>query len=96
MSPEQSEYSRQLYKELLRRGYDQEFCRLIAKELHTDFTAKRMLGYLRQFPTVPMAELVDEMLAIEADRDSWINKKMSEHAQQSINDFLMNGLGGDD
>lgn len=87
-----SEYSVQLYRELVRRGYDEEFCRLISRELHTDFTAKRMLGYLRQFPTLPMAEIVDEMLAIETDRDAWIRKKEAEHAQQTINEMMLHGL----
>lgn len=89
-----SEYSKELYLELQRRGYDEKFCRLISRELHTDFTARRMLGYLRQFPSLPMEEVVDEMLAIEADRDAWIKKKQSEHAQQSINEFMM--FGADD
>lgn len=84
-----NEYSRELYNELLHRGYEEEFCRLIAGELHTEFTTRRMIGYLRQFPTLPMAEIVDEMLAIEADRDAWIQKKQSEEAQQVINEFYM-------
>lgn len=87
-----SEYSKELYKELLRRGYDPEFCKLISREMHTDFTAKRMLGYLRQFPTLPMEEIVDEMLAIESDRDAWIQKKQSEQAQQTINEIMMSGF----
>lgn len=91
-----NEYSEELYNELVRRGYEERFCRLIAHEMHTEFTSRRMLGYLRQFPTLPMAEIVDEMLAIEADRDAWIQKKESEHAQQSINEFMMYGLTDDD
>lgn len=81
----QSESSKKLYKELLRRGYDEELCRLISAELNTDFTAGRMLGYLRQFQDLPAEEIVDEMLAIEADRDAWVQKKQAEHAQQVIN-----------
>lgn len=82
-------YGEKLYRELLSRGYDEKFCRLISQELRTDFTAKRMLGYLRQFPSLPPEEIVDEMLAIEADRDAWIKKKQSEQAQQSINEFML-------
>lgn len=86
-----NDFSKELYDVLLKRGYEEEFCRLIATELHTEFTVRRMIGYLRQFPTLPMAEIVDEMLAIEADRDAWIQKKQSEEAQQAINEYYMQG-----
>lgn len=90
------EYSRLLYEELVKRGYQEDFCKAIAKELYSDFTAKRMLGYLRQYPTLPMTEVVDEMLAILSDRDEWIERKESEKAQQSINEWYHRQPDGDE
>ena len=42
-----SERTDELYKVLLDRGYPKEFCAEIAyKNMNTDYTATRMLGYL--------------------------------------------------
>lgn len=88
-----SEYSTKLYQELKRRGYREELCTAISYEMNTDYVAKRMLGYLAQFPKLPQEEIIDEMLAILSDRETYVQKKLSEEAQASINEFLMYGLG---
>lgn len=42
-----SERTNELYKVLLDRGYPKEFCSEIAfKNMNTDYTTTRMLGYL--------------------------------------------------
>ncbi len=41
-----SPMSMELYKILLDKGYSEAFSDLITKNLNTDFTAARMLGYL--------------------------------------------------
>ena len=41
-----SEKSIELYYMLLKRGYPEEFCDQITKNLNTDWTAQRMIGYL--------------------------------------------------
>ena len=56
--------SMELYNTLLNRGFPQEFCEQISLNLNTDWTAQRMLGYLSHYRKLPMAEIVDEMLAI--------------------------------
>jgi hypothetical protein len=53
---------------MLRRGYREEFCDIVTKNLNTDFTAKRMIGYLSHYQHPPLEEIVDEMLAILNDR----------------------------
>ena len=35
------------YDLMLSRGYPEEFCDAVTRNLNTDFTAKRMLGYFR-------------------------------------------------
>lgn len=84
---ERTELSMQLYRILLERGYPEEFCDLITKNLNTDFTAKRMLGYLSHYSNLPVVEIVDEMLAILSDRNAIMRKKELEHAQAKINEL---------
>lgn len=88
-----SERTDELYKVLLDRGYPKEFCAEIAyKNMNTDYTATRMLGYLYRVSDPQIEDLVDEMLAILSDRDAIIQKKEMEHAQAVINEIYRNGL----
>ena len=88
-----SERTNELYKVLLDRGYPKEFCAEIAfKNMNTDYTATRMLGYLYRVSDPRIEDLVDEMLAILSDRDALIQKKEMEHAQAVINEIYRNGL----
>lgn len=88
-----SERANELYKVLLDRGYPKEFCAEIAyKNMNTDYTAARMLGYLYRINDPRIEDLVDEMLAILSDRDAVIQKKEMEHAQAVINEIYRNGL----
>lgn len=83
----------QSLKVLLDRGYPKEFCAEIAyKNMNTDYTATRMLGYLYRVSDPRIEDLVDEMLAILSDRDAIIQKKEMEHAQAVINEIYRNGL----
>lgn len=88
-----SERTNELYKVLLDRGYPKEFCAEIAfKNMNTDYTATRMLGYLYRVSDPRIEDLVDEMLAILSDRDAIIQKKEMEHAQAVINEIYRNGM----
>ena len=88
-----SEQTKQLYKVLLSKGYHKELCAEIAyKNMNTDYTATRMLGYLYRVTNPRIEDLVDEMLAILSDREAIIQKKELEHAQAVINDMYKNGL----
>ena len=88
-----SEQTKQLYKVLLSKGYPKVLCAEIAyKNMNTDYTATRMLGYLYRVTNPRIEDLVDEMLAILSDREAIIQKKELEHAQAVINDMYKNGL----
>ena len=88
-----SERTNELYKVLLDRGYPKEFCAEIAyRNMNTDYTATRMLGYLYRVSDPRIEDVVDEMLAILSDRDAIIQKKEMEHAQAVINEIYRNGL----
>lgn len=88
-----SERTDELYKVLLSKGYPKELCTEIAyKNMNTDYTATRMLGYLYRYSNPKIEDLIDEMLAILSDRNEIIQKKEMEHAQAIINEIYRNGL----
>ena len=70
-----SPQSMQLYKMLLSRGYPESFCDLVTKNLNTDFTATRMMGYLYRYSNPRLEDVADEMLAILDDRNRIMEKK---------------------
>lgn len=69
---------------MLRKGYPDEFSRLICAEMNTDFTAGRMISYISGGKH-RLEDVADEMVAIKDFRDRLVNKHISEHAQASIN-----------
>lgn len=88
-----SERTDELYKILLSKGYPKELCAEIAyKNMNTDYTATRMLGYLYRISNPRIEDLIDEMLAILSDRNAILQKKELEQAQSVINDVYQNGL----
>ena len=88
-----SECTDELYQVLLDRGYPKKFCAEVAyRNMNTDYTATRMLGYLYRVSEPRIEDLVDEMLAILSDRDAIIRKKEMEHAQAVMNEMYRNGL----
>ncbi|MBR2409431.1 MAG: hypothetical protein IKB07_10830 [Lachnospiraceae bacterium] len=91
-----TELSMQLYHMLLERGYQEELCDVITRNLNTDFTAARMIGYLCQYSHLKEGEVVDEMLAILSDRNELIKKKETEQAQAKINEMYEYGLGDEE
>ena len=53
-----TERTDELYKVLLTKGYPKELCAEIAyKNLNTDYTATRMLGYLYRYTAVSYTHL---------------------------------------
>ena len=76
----------ELYNLMVRCGYQEEFAALIAKELSTEYTADRMMRYIRRGPH-SLEEVADEMLAILSDRERFKAKHEAEYAQQKINEL---------
>ena len=88
-----TERTDELYKVLLTKGYPKELCAEIAyKNLNTDYTATRMLGYLYRYTEPRMEEVIDEMIAILSDREEFRKKKEMERTQAAINEIYRNGL----
>lgn len=87
------EKSKEIYHILLEKGFPDGFCREVAyKYMNTDYTAKRMEGYLNANPQASLESIVDEMFAIISDRDRFIEKHLSEQAQNKISQIYREGL----
>lgn len=90
-----SSRSKELYQALKDKGYPDDFCRELAyRQLNTDYTATRMLGYLYRISEPRIEDVVDEMLAIQSDRNAIIRKKELEQAQAAIKRMYREGLEG--
>lgn len=87
-----TEISMQLYHMMVERGYPENLCDLVTRNLNTDYTAARMIGYLSHYSNLPDVEVVDEMLAILSDRNAIMRKKESEQAQAKINELYRFGM----
>lgn len=88
-----TEISMELYQIMLERGYSENLCDLVTRNLNTDYTATRMIGYLSHYSYLPELEVVDEMLAILSDRNALIKKKEAQEAQAKLNELYRDGLG---
>ena len=68
-------------------GYPGEFGEVIAHELGGEKSMQRMTAYLRGADPHSPEEIADEMLAIIQLRKTWVDQKISEHANASITAF---------
>lgn len=77
---------------IVKMGYPEDFGKLIAKNLGSEKTMRRMTAYLRNAKPRSAEEIADEMLAIMGDRERWIKKKEAEQANARYNELLYYGL----
>lgn len=76
MPPKRTQLSLDVTDRLLQMGFSDAFARLVGEQLNTDFTAKQMLGYLRDAQPKTMEEVADEMLGILSLRDKLVERKI--------------------
>lgn len=77
-------------------GFPEEFGVAVADGLRGEKSMMRMARYLRGARPDNMEEIADEMLAIIAERDSWVEKKVSERANGKITQFYNRDRTEDD
>lgn len=87
-----SPISCELYEIMMERGYSEQFSDLITKNLNTDYTAGRMIGYLTHYAMLPEAEIVDEMLSILSDRNRIMQKKDMEATNEKWNEMMVGDI----
>lgn len=83
---------RELIGTIVKMGYPEEFGQVIAKNLGSEKTMRRMTAYLHN----AKPRSAEEMLAIMSDRERWIKKKEAEEANAKYNELLYFGLGQDE
>ena len=69
-------------------GYPEELAGLLAEQLKSPKAIDRMTAYLHQARPGNLEMIVDEMLAICAEIESWREKKESREAQAGYLDWL--------
>ena len=77
-----------LAKAVASLGYPEEFADLLAKQLGSPKAIDRLASYLRQARPASVEMIVDEMLAIRAEIDTWREKKESRDAQAGYSAWL--------
>ena len=70
------------------QGFSAELAELMAKQLKSPKAIDRMVSYIRQAHPRTEEMLVDEMLAICAEIETWRQKKESQEAQARYNAWL--------
>ena len=80
-----TKHSEKVYSVMCYLGYPESFALLIAREMATEYTANRIIAYFGRAGKPPLEEVADEMLAIQADRDKFVDKHINQHAQEVIN-----------
>lgn len=85
-----SEKSMELYHLMMKRGYPEVFCDEVTKNLNTDWTAQRMIGYLSHYQKLRLEDIADEVLAILNDRNRIMDKKATEEANIRWNEIMRN------
>ena len=77
-----------LCREILSLGFPREFGDLLAKELGSPRAMGRMAAYLRTTKPHSVEMIVDEMLAISAEAQTWRERKESQEAQAAYSAYL--------
>lgn len=90
-----TEKSMELYRLMLDRGYPEPFCEEVTRNLNTDWTAQRMIGYLSHYEKLRLEDIADEVLSILSDRNRIMAKKETEAANARWNQLQWEGFGED-
>ena len=99
MTEKQIEWARkrdELVSAIKKLGFPKELGEQIAWQLGSPKAMDRMLAYLYNVKPRTAELVVDEMLAICSDIDTWHNKKVAEEANARYNEMLYYGLGTED
>ncbi len=83
MSPdtriEHKRNSKAVFDRMIRLGFQKEFAMIVSNEMCTNYTSKRMCGYLDAAAPRSMEEVADEMLIILEERDRYKEKIENRH-----------------
>lgn len=80
---------------MLKKGYPEPFCDEITRNLNTDWTAQRMIGYLSHYQKLRLEDVADEVLAILSDRNRIMEKKSLDNINARWNEMMRHGFPSD-
>lgn len=80
---------------MLKKGYPEPFCDEVTRNLNTDWTAQRMIGYLSHYQKLRLEDVADEVLAILSDRNRIMEKKSLEIINARWNEMMLYGFPSD-
>ncbi len=69
-------------------GYPEEFADLLARQLGSPKAIERLAGYMEQARPASVEMIVDEMLAIRAEIETWRAKKEGQEARAGCSAWL--------
>lgn len=87
-----TELSYEVTERLAEAGFPREFAELVGQQLNTDFTARMMLGYLRDAKPMRAEDVADEMLGILEFRDKCAEKQMQKGRRPNMDDLFIRGF----
>ena len=85
-----------LRKAVTALGYPADLADLLAREIGSPKGINRLTAYIYHAQPATLEMLVDEMLAIKAQIDTWREKKESQEAQAGYNAYLFHRRSLDD
>lgn len=77
---------------MFKKGYPEPFCDEVTRNLNTDWTAQRMIGYLSHYQKLRLEDVADEVLAILSDRNRIVEKKSLENINARWNEMMRYGF----
>ena len=80
---------------MLKKGYPEPFCDEVTRNLNTDWTAQRMIGYLSHYQKLRLEDVADEVLAILSDRNRIMEKKSLDNINARWNEMMRHGFPSD-
>ena len=99
MNSDQREWARardELVSSVIGLGFPQELGNEIAKNLGSPKAMRRMTAYLGYVKPKKAEIMVDEMLAIMSEIETWREKKTSQEANARYNEFMYYGIDGEE
>ena len=84
--------SEELISAIVSLGFPEELGKAVAKNLGSPKAMDRMTTYLDNVKPRKAELVVDEMLGIMSEIDSWRDRKESQEANAAYNEFMYHGL----
>ena len=90
-----SEKSYEVSGMMVRMGYPSDVADMVGCEMNTDFTARQMIGYLRDGKPKCLEDVVDEMQEILERRERIVRRQIAKKRDHAVNDLYLRSFSID-